>query len=75
MEAPEIAFTGDTSAEFLTHPGNEDVFRARLLIMVGAWLGAARVHRSFSFWWHALHATRCPIGCARAHHSGPAYMS
>jgi len=29
-----VAFTGDTSADFITHPGNEDVLRARLLIMV-----------------------------------------
>ena len=34
VEAPEVAFTGDTSADFITHPGNEDVLRARLLIMV-----------------------------------------
>ncbi|KAK9836986.1 hypothetical protein WJX81_004421 [Elliptochloris bilobata] len=33
VEAPEVAFTGDTSAEFILHPGNEDVLRARLLIM------------------------------------------
>ena len=44
MEAPEIAFTGDTSAEFISHPGSEDVLRARLLIMVRAWLAAARAH-------------------------------
>lgn len=30
---PELAFTGDTTAEFLTDPANEEVFRARLLIM------------------------------------------
>jgi hypothetical protein len=34
VEAPEVAFTGDTSAQFITHPGNGDALRARLLIMV-----------------------------------------
>ena len=33
VEVPEVAFTGDTSSEFITRPGNEDVLRARLLIM------------------------------------------
>ncbi len=33
VEVAEIAFTGDTSGEFMTCPGSEDVFRARLLIM------------------------------------------
>jgi hypothetical protein len=28
-----VAFTGDTTAEFLDCEGNEDVFKARLLIM------------------------------------------
>lgn len=55
MEAPEIAFTGDTSAEFIVHPANEDVLRARLLIMV-RWLGAARAHRQNR--WHAPHGLR-----------------
>lgn len=32
-EVPEVAFTGDTTAEFLTDPGNADVLRAKLLIM------------------------------------------
>ena len=53
MEAPEVAFTGDTSAEFIMHPANEDVLRARLLIMV-RWLGTAWVHRINP--WHASHA-------------------
>ena len=52
MEAPEIAFTGDTSAQFILHPANEDVLRARLLIMV-RWLGAAWVRRENQ--WHAAH--------------------
>ena len=30
---PEIAFTGDTTAEFITDPANAEVFKARLLIM------------------------------------------
>ncbi|DBA82948.1 hypothetical protein WJX77_000874 [Trebouxia sp. C0004] len=30
---PEIAFTGDTTVDFITDPANEEVFRARLLIM------------------------------------------
>jgi hypothetical protein len=29
----QVAFTGDTSAEFMDDPNNEDVLRARLLIM------------------------------------------
>lgn len=33
VEVPELAFTGDTSAEFITAAGNEDVLHARLLIM------------------------------------------
>ena len=32
-QVPEVAFTGDTTAEFLDCEGNEDVFKARLLIM------------------------------------------
>ena len=60
MEAPEVAFTGDTSAEFIMHPGNEDVLRARLLIMV-RWLGAAWVHRVIR--WHASHGLRPYIIC------------
>jgi hypothetical protein len=32
-QVPEIAFTGDTTAEFLQQPGLDDVLRARLLIM------------------------------------------
>lgn len=31
--APEIAFTGDTTVDFITDPANEEVFRAKLLIM------------------------------------------
>ncbi len=30
---PELAFTGDTTVDFITDPANEEVFRARLLIM------------------------------------------
>ncbi len=30
---PELAFTGDTTVDFITDPVNEEVFRARLLIM------------------------------------------
>lgn len=35
FEIPEIAFTGDTTADFLNEPGKmlEDVLRARLLII------------------------------------------
>lgn len=33
IETPEVAFTGDTSIDFVTLPGNDDVFRARLLII------------------------------------------
>lgn len=32
-EVPEVAFTGDTTAEFITDPANADVLRAKLLIM------------------------------------------
>ena len=31
--APEIAFTGDTTVDFITDPANEEVFPAKLLIM------------------------------------------
>ena len=31
--APEIAFTGDTTVDFITDPANEEVLRAKLLIM------------------------------------------
>jgi len=30
---PELAFTGDTTVDFITDPVNEEVFRARLLLM------------------------------------------
>ena len=30
---PEVAFTGDTTSEFITDPANAEVFKARLLIM------------------------------------------
>ena len=30
---PELAFTGDTTVGFITDPANEEVFRARLLIV------------------------------------------
>ena len=30
---PEVAFTGDTTSEFLADPANAEVFKARLLIM------------------------------------------
>lgn len=30
---PELAFTGDTTVDFITDPANEEVFHARLLIM------------------------------------------
>ena len=30
---PEVAFTGDTTAEFITDPANAEVLKARLLIM------------------------------------------
>ena len=33
VEVPEVAFTGDTSSGFLSHPGSRDALRARLLIM------------------------------------------
>jgi ribonuclease Z len=33
VEVPELAFTGDTSSEFITAAGSEDALRARLLIM------------------------------------------
>lgn len=31
--APEVAFTGDTTVDFITDPANEEVLRAKLLIM------------------------------------------
>ena len=31
--APEVAFTGDTTADFITDPANAEVLKARLLIM------------------------------------------
>ena len=30
---PEIAFTGDTTADWISMPGNEEVLKAKLLIM------------------------------------------
>ena len=38
---PEVAFTGDTTAEFITDPANEEVFKARLLIMECSFLDDA----------------------------------
>ena len=32
-QVPEVAFTGDTSGEFLEKGVNEDVFKAKLLII------------------------------------------
>ena len=51
---PELAFTGDTTAEFITDPANEEVFKARLLIMECSFLDdamspeGAKVHCVFS---------------------------
>eukprot|EP00270_Netrium_digitus_P018267 TRINITY_DN6918_c0_g1_i3.p1 TRINITY_DN6918_c0_g1~~TRINITY_DN6918_c0_g1_i3.p1 ORF type:complete len:193 (-),score=47.59 TRINITY_DN6918_c0_g1_i3:211-720(-) len=33
LDVPEVAFTGDTTPQFILDPDNEDVLRARLLIM------------------------------------------
>eukprot|EP00898_Chlorokybus_atmophyticus_P003061 jgi/Chlat1/3756/Chrsp259S03900 len=33
IDVPEVAFTGDTTAEFITNSANADVLRAKLLIM------------------------------------------
>ena len=33
IEVPEVAFTGDTTADWITNPANADVLRARVLIM------------------------------------------
>ncbi|KAK9824615.1 hypothetical protein WJX72_011739 [[Myrmecia] bisecta] len=33
VDVPEVAFTGDTSADFLTSPASKAAFRAKLLIM------------------------------------------
>lgn len=33
VQTPEVAFTGDTAIDFVTQPGNEDVLRARVLVM------------------------------------------
>ena len=41
MVVPELAFTGDTTAEFITDPANEEVFKARLLIMECSFLDDA----------------------------------
>lgn len=38
---PELAFTGDTTAEFFTDPANKEVFKARLLIMECSFLDNA----------------------------------
>ena len=38
---PELAFTGDTTAEFITDPANAEVFKARLLIMECSFLDDA----------------------------------
>lgn len=38
---PELAFTGDTTADFITDPANEEVFKARLLIMECSFLDGA----------------------------------
>lgn len=33
LQVPEIAFTGDTSGELMERDGNDDVWRAKLLIV------------------------------------------
>ena len=33
VTVPEIAFTGDTTADWISMPGNEEVLKAKLLIM------------------------------------------
>jgi hypothetical protein len=32
-QVPELAFTGDTTADWITHPDNADVLKAKVLIM------------------------------------------
>lgn len=64
---PELAFTGDTTAEFFTDPANKEVFKARLLIMECSFLDnamspeGAKVHCIFTVAAHTslpLHFTR-----------------
>ena len=64
---PELAFTGDTTAEFITDPANEEVFKARLLIMECSFLDdamspdGAKVHCVFlmsAYTSHPLHLPR-----------------
>lgn len=38
VETAESAFTGDTSAAFLTAPGSKDALKAKLLIMEATFL-------------------------------------
>lgn len=57
---PELAFTGDTTVEFITDPANEEVFKARLLIMECSFLDdamspeGAKVHCT-AMWQHTCH--------------------
>ena len=53
---PELAFTGDTTAEFITDPANEEVFHARLLIM------------ECSFLYYAMPPENAKVPCTSNHH-------
>jgi hypothetical protein len=33
VSTPEIAFTGDTTSDFIIDPGNADVLRAKVLVV------------------------------------------
>jgi len=42
VEVPEVAFTGDTTSEWITDPANQDVLRAKLLFMEVTFLDDTR---------------------------------
>jgi len=42
QQVPEIAFTGDTTADWITHPDNADVLKAKVLIMEVTFLDDTR---------------------------------
>lgn len=63
---PELAFTGDTTAEFFTDPANEEIFKARLLIMECSFLDDAmspedaKVHCGFNVTAHTSQPLHLP---------------
>ncbi|KAL2623027.1 hypothetical protein R1flu_003232 [Riccia fluitans] len=49
---PEVAFTGDTTAEFITDEGNIDVLKAKLLVMEATFLDEATSLKHARDWGH-----------------------